>query len=86
MSTTGTLAVGDYDLSGTDRDTDGDQGTWSYTLHVTAGPLTQVAPVAGATDPAGSAGFGDQLAVSGAFGTGGLQPGHLDADRGLGLL
>ena len=69
MSTTGTLAVGDYDLSGTDRDTDGDLGTWSYTLDVTAGTLGQVAPTTGAVTPGMSAGFGDQLAVSGAFGT-----------------
>jgi len=36
ISTTGTLAAGSYTMSGTDRDVDGDSGTWSFTL--TVGP------------------------------------------------
>jgi uncharacterized repeat protein (TIGR02543 family) len=39
ISTTGTLAVGTYNVSGTDSDTHGDAGTWSYTLSVTAAPI-----------------------------------------------
>jgi outer membrane protein OmpA-like peptidoglycan-associated protein len=35
ISTTGSLTTGTYTVSGTDRDTDGDAGTWTYTLSVT---------------------------------------------------
>ncbi len=36
ISTTGALHAGTYSVSGTDTDTHGDSGTWSYTLSVTA--------------------------------------------------
>ena len=61
-------------MSGTDPDAHGDTGTWSYTLDVTAGTLTQVAPVAGATNPAGTAAFTAQLAVSGVNGSVAFSP------------
>ncbi|MGD0055115.1 MAG: InlB B-repeat-containing protein, partial [Acidimicrobiales bacterium] len=35
ITTTGPLTVGSYLVSGTDSDTSGDTGTWSYTLNVT---------------------------------------------------
>ena len=44
VTTPGALAVGDYSISGTDSDSLGDAGTWSYTLTVTAVPITQDAP------------------------------------------
>ena len=34
VTTTGTLAVSVYTVSGTDRDTNGDTGTWTFTLTV----------------------------------------------------
>jgi hypothetical protein len=66
----GTLPVGNYTFSGTDIDSLGDSGTWTYTLTVTKGALTQVAPFSKSvtTSKCGS-GFGDQLAVSGSSGT-----------------
>jgi hypothetical protein len=36
IATTGSLAAGSYGVSGTDSDTSGDTGTWSYTLIVSA--------------------------------------------------
>jgi uncharacterized repeat protein (TIGR02543 family) len=41
ITTTGTLAAGPYTVSGTDRDTSGDTGTWTYTLTV-SNPLVTV--------------------------------------------
>ncbi|MGC1238090.1 MAG: InlB B-repeat-containing protein [Acidimicrobiales bacterium] len=40
ISTTGSLTTGTYTASGTDRDTVGDTGTWTYTLSVTGAPET----------------------------------------------
>jgi hypothetical protein len=51
VSTKGTLAVGTYAVSGTDSDTDGDSGAWSFTLSVIApGTAALTPPVA----PAGT--------------------------------
>jgi uncharacterized repeat protein (TIGR02543 family) len=40
ITTTGTLAAGPYTISGTDRDTSGDTGTWTYTLTVSNPSVT----------------------------------------------
>jgi len=69
VTTTGTLAVNTYTVSGTDADTAGDSGTWSFALTVSAGPLTQAAPTSATVLTTASAGFSDQLAVTGATGT-----------------
>jgi hypothetical protein len=68
VSTTGTLAANAYAVSGTDHDTDGDTGTWSFTLTVAAGSLTQAPPTSATVPVASSGTFTDQLAVSGANG------------------
>ena len=48
-------AVGVYNLSGTDSDTFGGSGTWSFTLNVTNAGITQTAPSSGST-PQGTPG------------------------------
>ena len=65
------LAVGTYTALGTDSDLYGDTGSWSYTLNVTAGSISQSVPFSNATivTPAGSSGFTDQLDVTGALST-----------------
>jgi hypothetical protein len=68
VTTTGPLDVGSYTTSGTDSDTGGDAGTWSFTLTVSAGTLTQQAPLSGSTSPSASSGYSAQLAASGAVG------------------
>jgi hypothetical protein len=66
----GPLGVNSYTVSGTDIDSIGDTGTWTYTLYVTKGTLTQVAPFSkSVTAPNSGSSFGDQLAVSGSSGT-----------------
>ncbi len=65
VSTTGLLAVGDYSISGTDSDSLGDTGSWSYTLSVTAAAITQIAPFNGSVTTAGSTVFTDHLATNG---------------------
>ena len=42
ITTNATLAVGTYTVGGTTTDPDGDTGTFSYTLTVTAGTLTKM--------------------------------------------
>ena len=42
--TTGTLAPGTYSVSGTDQDSHGDTGNWSFTLHVSTRISRQVTP------------------------------------------
>ena len=69
VTTTGVQAVGAYTASGTDTDTGGDSGTWSFTLSVTPATLAQGNPKTGSTTPPGSAGFTSQLAASGGVGT-----------------
>ena len=65
----GPLSVSTYTVSGTDSDTHGDTGTWSYTLTVTKGALTQIPPTGKSVSVANSGGFfNDQLAVSGSSG------------------
>ncbi len=69
ISAPGTLAVGTYTVSGTDSDTFGDTGSWSFTLTVTArgATITQAKPTSGTT-PAGTA-FTSQLLTTGSSGT-----------------
>jgi hypothetical protein len=65
VSTTGTLAVGDYVISGTVDDADGDTGTFTFTLDVTAGTITQTGATSGPVTPAGSVGHTTQLSETG---------------------
>ena len=73
VSTTGavsapaTLVAGMYTATGTVKDTSGDTGTWTFTLTVTAGTLTQANPKTASV--ATDAGYSHQLAVSGSHGT-----------------
>jgi len=67
VSAPATLAAGTYKATGTDKDTYGDTGTWSFTLTVKANKLNQIAP-ATATTTMGKA-FTDQLKTSGGTGT-----------------
>ena len=67
VTTTGALSAGTYTASGTDSDSSGDTGTWSFSLTVTATVITQVAPTTGTTTT-GKA-FTSQLKVSGSNGT-----------------
>jgi|GEM_PF-1788328 len=65
-----TLAAGNYTATGTDTDGNGNTGTFTYTLHVyaypiAAGTIVQTAPTSGTVTTTGSAGFSDQLAVTG---------------------
>ena len=69
ISTTGALAVGTYTVTGTDKDADNDTGSWGFTLTVSDGGLTQVAPFSATATPATSGAFSAQLAVTGATGT-----------------
>ena len=73
----GPLAAGPYAVSGTDSDSFGDTGTWSYTLTVTSpvvvpppppGALKQSPPTSGVTTTANSANYTNTLAVTGATG------------------
>ena len=68
VSSTGTLAVGGYTISGTDTDSYGDTGTWSYSLTVTRGAITQTAPFLNSTTPTKSASFTNTLATTGQTG------------------
>jgi hypothetical protein len=66
----GPLSAGTYTVSGSDSDTYGDTGTWTFTLTVTKGTLTQIPPTGRSVTVANSgSSFNDQLAVSGANGT-----------------
>jgi len=68
VSVSGVLAAGSYTVSGTDSDTALDSGTWSYILTVSAVNIAQAQPTTGAITTTGSAGFHDQLNVTGANG------------------
>ena len=68
VSVSGLLAVGSYTVSGTDGDTSGDSGSFSYTLGVTASTMSQVAPTTGVTTVNSSNGFTSQLNVTGNHG------------------
>jgi outer membrane protein OmpA-like peptidoglycan-associated protein len=61
ITTTGQLAVGSYNVTGTDTDTALDTGTWTYTLTVTGGTIIQSGPRTGATTAAASNVFTAQL-------------------------
>jgi Tfp pilus assembly protein PilV len=73
VATTGTLVAGDFTVTGTAGDINGDTGTWTYTLHVYTPPATgtivQTTPTSGTVTTTGSATFTDQLAVTGNVGT-----------------
>ena len=56
VSTTGSLALGVYKISGFDRDTNGDTGTWTYTLTV-SNAITQTSPTTGVTTSRASSTF-----------------------------
>jgi len=78
--TAGSLPAQNYTVSGTDSDSLGDTGTWTYTLTVinpsgggggssSGGSLRQTSPTSGATTPAASSSFTiGSLAVSNATG------------------
>jgi uncharacterized repeat protein (TIGR02543 family) len=81
ITSTSAVPVGTYVLSGTDSDTGGDAGTWTYSLTVStppgggggsppvSGKLTQTSASTGSTTPIASATFAiAPLAVSGATG------------------
>ncbi|MGO9965440.1 MAG: beta strand repeat-containing protein [Acidimicrobiales bacterium] len=63
------VPVGSYTVSGTVTDGSGDTGPWTYTLNVTAAPITQTAPMSGSTTPAQSSSFSDTLATTGNIGS-----------------
>ena len=68
VSTVGSLPVGTYTATGTTADGYGDTGTFSFTLDVVAGVITQSSPTANSIDVAGSRAFIDQLnAQSGSY-------------------
>jgi hypothetical protein len=69
VSAPATLAAGTYKATGTDKDTYGDTGTWSFTLTVKANKLNQLTPTSGKTTTAASSSFTDQLKTSGGTGT-----------------
>jgi len=69
LSTPGTLAVGTYDVSGTDGDGGVDSGTWNYSLTVLPDVITQAPPTSGTTSTGNSATFTSTLtAASGSIG------------------
>src|SRR5665213_633237 len=69
LSTPGTLTVAGspYVVTGTDRDTNGDTGTWSYTLTVT-NTIVQGSPNSGSIDVAGSGAFDPTLTAAPGYG------------------
>ncbi len=67
VTTTGALSAGTYKASGTDSDSSGDTGTWSFSLTVAATAITQIAPTTGTTTTGKT--FTGQLKVSGSNGT-----------------
>ena len=66
-----TLAVGSYTATGIDSDSDSDLGSWTYTLNVTDGGVSQGSPTQNASTvtPANSTAFTDQLVTTGGVGT-----------------
>ncbi len=67
MSAAATLAPGVYTVSGTDSDTSGDSGTWTFTLTVQGATLIQGPPTSATV--ADGAGYSGQLAVAKSTGT-----------------
>ena len=66
VTTTGALSAGTYKASGTDSDSSGDTGIWSFSLTVSATAITQLPPTSGTTTT-GKA-FTGQLKVTGSHG------------------
>ncbi|HEY5303657.1 MAG TPA: InlB B-repeat-containing protein [Acidimicrobiales bacterium] len=56
ISITGSLKIGRYTISGSDHDTSGNTGTWTYTLTVT-NDIAQTSPTTGTTTTRASATF-----------------------------
>ncbi|HUY67405.1 MAG TPA: hypothetical protein VMV06_11345, partial [Acidimicrobiales bacterium] len=71
VSTSGPLAAGAYTATGNMTDLPGvDSGAYTYTLNVTAGAITQIAPTAASVTTTGSSAFPPtQLNVTGGVGT-----------------
>jgi large repetitive protein len=67
--TGGPLKFGTYTVSGTDSDGLGDVGTWTYTLTVAAGTITQIPPFGATASVSQSASFFSQLEVTGSTGS-----------------
>jgi hypothetical protein len=67
ITTTGALAANGYTVSGTDTDTRGDSGTWTFTLTVNAVTLTEGATQSATIAP--GAGYSGQLTVTNGTGT-----------------
>ncbi len=69
VSTAGTLSVADspYTVSGSDSDSSGDSGDWSYSLSVTADTLDQGPPTSGFTSTSDSADFTSTLGAASGF-------------------
>ena len=67
ITTSGVLAAGTYDASGTTSDPNGDNGTYSFLL--TVGTITQTTPLAATATVPGAATFSQQLADTGSDGT-----------------
>ena len=65
VTATGTLAIGSYTAAGTTSDPYGDTGTFSYTLTVTAGTITQLSPTSADVTIKGSYPYSNQLNVAG---------------------
>jgi trimeric autotransporter adhesin len=68
ISTNGTLHSGGCTVSGTDSDSGGDTGTWTYTLTINSVALTQSGSASGTVTTTGSSAFTDQLATNGPSG------------------
>jgi hypothetical protein len=75
VSSTGVVSApsnarpGSYDLFGTDTDSLGDTGTWTYNLTVThSSPIIQTAPTSGTVTTSGSSAFTDHLRTIGNIG------------------
>jgi len=66
VSTSRALSAGNYTVTGTTSDPNGDLGTFTYTLSV--GVITQTAPLSGTVVSTSSANFKVQLLVNGANG------------------
>src|SRR5665213_1643540 len=67
LSTPGPPAVGTYNVSGTDGDASGDNGTWNYSLTVTPDVITQAPPTSGTTNTSNSATFTSTLIAATGF-------------------
>ncbi len=64
MSTNGALAVGTYQVAGTDSDLSSRHRRWTFTLTVTAVTIAQSAPTSGTVTTTASSTFHSQLVTS----------------------